>query len=246
MFACSGVSFENRLLQTLLPVQRPQGVIFQAIAPLDFEPLSKFGAGFTPIWEGMYEGLDILQLFTGDFGGLQRAFAVVVSRQDQSIQLWELTDNERDDINKSGENRVTWYLESPAYTWNQEFLLKKLVSGELWLDKISGQVIVTVEYRPDSSTCWLPWHKFDVCAARNTCEDVHNPICYPSVPFREGYRQTITLPKPPVSCEVMTGRPSNIGYQFQARITFKGWCRLRGLLLHAEPVERKLYQAIVC
>jgi len=37
------------------------------------------------------------------------------------------------------------------------------------------------------------------------------------------------------------GRPGNVGYQMQPRLTVKGFCRVRGLLLHAEQVERKLY-----
>src|SRR5262249_50310973 len=156
---------------------------------------------------------------------------------DSTLQLWEFTQSDRDDTNLTGPNRVTWYVETPAYTWGQEFLLKKLVGGELWLDKIFGQIIVTVEYRPDSSPCWLPWNVFTECVERNCTEDVHNPCTYPQQPFREGYKQTVTLPTPPNNCASLVGRPSNIGYQFQLRITIKGWCRIRGILLHAQKVD---------
>src|SRR6185436_2489928 len=135
----SGIEFSNRLWQTALPKQVDQGVIHQAIIPLDFVPVSSFLAQFNPVWEGMYEGLDVLQMFTGDFGGRERAFSMVVSRGDQSMHVWEMTNSERFE---NGDNRVGWQIEFPAFTWSREFLLKKLVSGELWFDKIFGEVVV--------------------------------------------------------------------------------------------------------
>jgi hypothetical protein len=241
----SAITFDNRLLNTALPIQKPQGVIHQGLIPLDFVPISSFAAASSesPTWEGSYSGLDILQLFTGDFGGRERAFAVILSQVDSSIWLYELTDSNRFE---EGDQRVTWLAETPAFTWGKEFDLKKLVSAELAIDKLFGTVDVTVEYRPDFDNCWHTWHKFQLCSARNTCEDVINPVCYPVGGYREGFRQVVTLPKPPFSCETSSGRPSNIGYQFQLRLTFHGWCRLRSVLLHAEEMERKLYAQKVC
>lgn len=242
----SGCVYSNRLLMTALPIQKPQGVVHQAIVPLDFIPLSSFGPERQPVWEGMYEALDVMQLFSGNFGGLERAFAIVLARKDSSIQLWELTDFQRDDFSTQGESRVTWIIEWPAFTWGQEFLLKKLVSAELWVDKIFGEVVFRMEYRPDADTCWHDWHTWKICSAKNSCEDVINPICYPLTPYREGYRPPFTLPRPQEKCAPNSGRPLNVGCQFQPRLTIKGWCRIRGLLLHAEGVEQRLYHNNVC
>lgn len=238
--------FDNRLWQSALPIQKPQGVVHQAIIPLDFLPMSEFQGKFDPVWEGMYEGLDILQLWSGDFGGLERGFGTVVSRETGAIELWEFTTFERFTHNVHGELRETWIIEFPAYTWGQEFLMKKLVSAELWVDKLFGEVEFTMQYRPDGDTCWHDWHKWKMCTARNSCEDVHNPVCYPLVGYRESYKQTITLPVPPAVCETAMGRPSNIGFQFQPRLIIKGWCRIRGILLHAEKSEQQLYHNLVC
>ncbi len=240
----SGIYFQNRLLQTALPAQTPQGVIHPASLPLDFEPISSFGREGIPAWEGHYEGLDVLQYFTGDFGGLERAFAVVRSRVDQSIEVWELTSGDRFE---NGDGRVTWYSEFGAFNWNRDFQLKKLVSAELWIDKLFGEVDFTMEYRPDGDVCYHPWHKWKLCAARTSCEDVNNPVCgYPAQGFRESFKSTITLPVPPTACETISARPLNVAYQIQPRLTIHGWCRVRGLLLHAELVERQLYAAMVC
>lgn len=210
--------------------------------PLDFEPLSELGQNLQPAWEGHYEGLNILQLAVGDFSGLERAFATVVGDKG-TIDIWELTNAERFE---NGDQRVTWQIEFPAYNASKEFDLKKLVSAELWIDKLFGEVEFTMEYRPDSDPCWKLWHRWKQCTARNSSEDVRNPTTYPLTPYRESFRSTMTLPKPPEACESVSGRPAYIGYQFQPRLTIKGWCRVRGLLLHMQKVERKLYEKIVC
>lgn len=242
----SGILFDNRLWQTALPKETPVGTAFQAVAPLDFTLISTLEEQLPPAWEGMYEGLDILQLFEADFGGRQRAFAAVVSRVDGSIQVWEMTDHLKTDFNPTNESRITWISEYPAYTWRQEYLLKKLTGGELWVDRVYGEVVFKVEYRPDGDACWHHWHTWKICSARNSCEDVDNPICYPLLPYAEGFRQNMDLPKPQQGCQSTSGRPLNVGYQFQVKITVTGWCRIRGLLLYSEQVERRQYQKIIC
>lgn len=246
LHAATGIVFNNRLWQSTLPFATPQGVAHQMIIPMDFIPIASFGENHNPVWEGVYEDLFILQLFVGDFGGRERAFAVTVSKKDSSIQLWELTDFLRSDFNgvpanASNEARVTWVIETPAYTFGDEFSLKKLVTLELWLDKIFGSVDIKVEWRPDSDPCWQVWHQWKECAARTTAEDCANPISYPIGQYRESFRATRTLPRPPEICESATGRPAHIAYQFQLRITVKGWMRIRGIMLRAEKFMDKLY-----
>lgn len=243
----SGINFDNRLLQAVLPRQTPQGVVHDAILPLDFTPISSFDRQLPPVWEGHYEGLQVLKLVSGDFGGLERAFAIVVSAIDQTIQLWEITNFARfDSQNRAdGGDRISSYAEFPAFNNDRPFDLKDLVSAELWIDKLFGTVDYLIEYRPDGDPCWHFWTKFRVCSARNSCESVRNPICYPLQPGRESYRATITLPKPPNECGVM-GRPVHRAYQFQVRITQKGWARTRGLFLKTIPVDKALYENMSC
>ena len=240
----SGILFDNRVLQAVLPYLTPVGVAHKAIIPLNFDVISTLDTKLPPVWEGMYEGVNVLELLVGDFGGRERAFAVVWSDSEQKIQLWELTDSAKFE---NGDNRVVWYVEFPAFTFGNEFELKRLTSAELWMDKILGTVYFQMDYRPDGSACWFPWHRWQLCTAKNTEEDVHNPTGTPySTDLRESFRQTINLPKPPVVCETSSGRPSNIGFQFQTRLTIKGWSRIRGLLLKAEHVDQKLYDSMPC
>ncbi len=237
----SGILWNNRLWQTALPVTTPVGVAHQAIIPLDFDIITTLGAKLPPAWEGMYEGLDFLQLFTGDFGGRERAFAAIHSREDGSIQVWELTDYQKFE---NGDNRVSWWIETPAYTWGDSFKLKKLDSAELWIDKLFGTVDFTAYYRPDQDPCWHLWTSWQECAARNPAE-LGKDEPYPTQTYREQYRATKAFPTPPNECSV-TGRPSNVGYQFQVKLEIKGWCRVRGLMLHAIPVVKQPFLGMTC
>ena len=242
MSFASGIEFDSRLLQCTMPTQLPQGVVYQGIIPLDFVPLSTLQQQMPPVWEGIWDGLDILQLYTGDFGGRHRAFAANVSREDGSIGIWEISTAEHFD---KVDTRVNWSIEFPALTWGDEFALKRLLSAELWVDRISGQVLFEMDYRPDGETCWTEWHKWLVCTPRDS-RDLGGPS-YPIVVCGPCYAATMTLPVPPVACESCDqARPSDIAYQHQLRLTLTGWCRIRGLLAHAAPVERKLYEGKVC
>lgn len=239
---CSGISFDNRLIMTALPKQLPQGVVHSALMPLDFTPLSTFESTAAPAWEGMYQGLNILQLFEADFGGLDRSFATVVA-DDGGIDLWELTQDERFEGN---DKRVTWYAEFPAFNWGDNMRLKELVSSELWVDRIYGEVVFKLDYRPDGDPCWYPWHEWKKCSSRNSCEDVHNPVCYPLIEHGEAFDPGMTLPKPPLICDPISKQPTNLGFQFQCRLTVHGFCRIRGLYLYAMPRPTQLYRRKVC
>lgn len=246
LHAASGIQFQDRMWQTALPIRKPQGIVHQAIIPMDFIPISSFNKQREPNWEGMYEGLLVLQLFVGDFGGRERAFAVTVSQDPSTageIQLWELTSGDKFE---NGDNRVTWIIETPAFTWGKQFDLKKLVMAEIWADRLFGTVQFTLEYRPDSMACWLPWATWKKCSPKNSCENAVEPICYPLTPCLESYVSTMTTPKPPEHCAQAMGRPAYIGYQFQVRLIIHGFTRIRGIMLHAEKYPQKLYSNPVC
>lgn len=240
----SGIVFNNRMFQTALPFETPAGIAHSAIIPMDFVPISGFGREVPPNWEGVYDGLNHHQLFVGDFGGRERAFSVVNSTEDGSLNLFELTFGDRFE---NGDNRIQMQMEFPAYTFGREFDLKRLLAAELTVDRLYGTVLFTLEFRPDGQTCWNHWHTWEVCSPRNSAENCVNPITYPLEQYGECYKNSMIMPRPPEKCaECSTGRPANIFYQVQPRLTVKGFCRIRGLLLHADSFGRRLYQNIQC
>lgn len=250
----SGVEFDNRLLQTAIPVQTPVGIGHQLLIPLDFDLITSFQEKLPPAWEGSYEGLDHLQLLEADFGGLQRCFSIVHSRVTDRIQVWELTNFERfeNPVIPGGpeppqDNRNTMAIEFPSQDFGDITQFKQLDNALLWLDKIYGTIDLTWYYRPDSDPCWHFWHTQQECASRTSCEDRDNPVCYPITPWREQFRQPIVLPKaPPDNCDVINHRPSDFGYSFQMKLVVKGWCRVRRVDMFAFPREKPTYEGLKC
>lgn len=243
----SGIEFDSRLWQTVLPVQTPLGVAFKAIMPLDFDIISSLEDRQPPAWEGLYEGIPIFQLLVGDFGGRERAFGVVYSQQTGTIEIWEFTLADRF---QNGDNRVEWQIEFPAYTWGDLNTLKELDTADIWIDKMLGTVDFKMEYRPDQFPCWLPWHAWSQCTAKDCEQDVEGPGCLsypqPVQQFCESFKPAMRLPKPKPTCIKASNQLSTEAYQFQLRLTIKGWCRIRGLLAYAMPRGRKAYQGLVC
>lgn len=242
----SGMEFQNRLWQTALPKQTAAGVAHSAIIPLDFDPISSFKKQpeKQPAWEGHYEGADVLQMLSLDYGGLQRAFGLTVSSEDSSVQLWEFTPGDRMDSILTDDRRITWMVETPAYTFNLPQKLKQLKGGEIWLDRVFGTVTVQVWYRPDASPCWVLWHRHEFCVSRSTCENVIDPICYPETGQPEGYKWPIVLPKPPATCDPMSVRPTDIGFQHQLRIAITGWARIRTIFVYGVQLPHSIYQGL--
>ena len=240
----SGIEFNNRLLQTALPFQTAVGVAHKGIIPLDFDLISSLGEKYPPAWEGMWEGLQFLQLLEADFGGLQRAFAIVLSQVSNQIEVWEISNN---DVRDNGDNRITYFFETPAYTCNKLREMKRLVSGELWIDELFGETDITVEWRVDQNQCWNLWTKFRECSARD-CREADTSCLYPIQPLCPQNRAPLKFPRPqqPTVCDVNNTRPADIGYQFQLRVTIKGTASVRGLFIYCEPFDTAAYYGLVC
>lgn len=241
----SGMRFDNRLWETALPFVTPAGVAFQGMSVLDFDLISTLDERKPPAWEGAYDGLYILQLLQGDFGGRERAFAIVWSTHNSQIEIWELTTDRRFD---NGENRITYTVETPAYTFGDPMGFKALDTMTLWVDRIYGTVNFEAWYRPDQWPCWIPWKAWEKCAQKDCREDPEFPCdgTYPSAPFGESYAVPMTLPTPTNVCIPSTNRPATQGYQFQIKLVIKGWCRIRGIEVFAHPMKQVPFEGLVC
>jgi hypothetical protein len=244
---CSGIEFNNRLLMTCAPYQTPYGVAHKGVVPLNFDLLSMMEGKLPPAWEGVWEGLNIMQMWKGDFGGLERAFALAYSEENNALEIWEISSTEIFDTNTHGESRISWAVESPSFTWERPFTLKELDTIELWVDKLFGTVEFYLYFRPDQYPCWLFWHQWEECSARNECELPEAPAdcTYAVQSYRQLYKATMIMPKPPTKCTT-SGRPANKGYTFQFRLVIKGQCRIRGLVAHAFEVEKQPYLGKTC
>jgi len=244
----TGVESDNRLLQSCLPEQSAYGVIHKGVLPMNFDLVSTISRKLPPVWEGMWEGLDILKMLTGDFGGRFRTFAIALGRTSGQLELWEQVAGLQEDEGRLGEDRITWIIETPSYTWGSPLQFKQLDTLKLWVDRMFGKVDFKVYYRPDQYPCWVFWHQWQECAARDNCEllSAAQPCDYPTQDFCPQYHTPMTLPTPHFKCDQTNARPTTLGYGFQFRIVIKGYCRVRGIFAYARPRDEAEYEGIRC
>jgi hypothetical protein len=75
----SMVEFNNRMLMTCQPQQAARGVYWQGLAVLNFDPISSLAGKAPTIWEGAWNGLNVLKIISGTFDGVKQCFAICLS-----------------------------------------------------------------------------------------------------------------------------------------------------------------------
>lgn len=252
----SAVLFDNRWLVTAAPqlvtlgsITRPgahhlRGVAHAGLGVLDFYPISGMAAAggsittnqrgqVTPNWDGLWTGLNTLQLLTIG-SDTNQCFAFTMNATTTAIELWEVSRNQRFD---NQTNPISWFLETPAYGfadggWSQ----KRLAYGDLWFDRLAGDISFTMRYREDAYPFWNDWHTWSLCAPVRACEV--DECMIPQT--NEQYRSRQRLPEvSSTACDPVQDKPHRDGYRFQARLDISGFCRVRQLRLiaHNTPEE---------
>jgi hypothetical protein len=177
--------------------------------------------------------------------------AAAVATIDFRMELWELTRDAQFDYDLDGdgnpvEKRIKWFFESPSYGFNGQESnaseLKRLETGDLWVDRVSGTVDFQLRYRPDQYPCWNPWHAWQVCAAR--CIEFNEAGCV-FTDFKEQYRPRMILPQPPDLDEPVVAKSMRTGYEFSVRLDGQGPCRIKLLRLHAKKVVEAVANPVV-
>lgn len=90
---CSSVVFENRLLMTCNPIQVAAGVYHRGLMVINFDSLSSLQEKSPAGYDGLWTGLQILQLIQAPlngFGGQTRQLALCFNSVDGKIELWEI------------------------------------------------------------------------------------------------------------------------------------------------------------
>lgn len=215
---CSSVVFNNRRLMACQPFQAARGVYHQAIASLNYDPISNLQGKAPSIWEGEWNGLNILQLVTGFFSGVKRCFAICLDTTLTNIEVHEILNDNEQTVDDASTD-VVWSFESPmVFQKDQEHEYKRLVDGEIYLDEITiAGVVVQAFYKVDQNNAWTPWYTTTVNYK----------------PSDTGYRPRIGLgqpagPSPTAGFDAANNRPLREGYDFQVMLQFTGSCRFLG------------------
>jgi len=221
----SGVLFDNRLITTCAPQiatnaeHQIRGIVHPGMVALDFAPVSSMFSRVSPVWDGLWTGLRILQLVRVPTPTATRCFLFTLN-DDSEIELWELTLAARFDNNSVDDQRIQWVIETPAYGFkNGGWSLLQLGWGDIWLNRVAGTLDGVVKYRPDSDPMWRDWSTFQACATYENCD--HDACTVPES-WLEQYRVHMRLPEPTAVCDLTNNKPTNFGYRFAARIELTG------------------------
>lgn len=217
----SEIVFDNRLLCTAEPTASASGTYHPKIIALNLDPNSSIRVKQPPIYDGVWEGINVLKLITGTFSGLERAFAITLNTDnpDQGIiGLHEIAPTAPGNNFDNLTERIRFSMESPAMFYQPDTANRQLLrlnDGELIIKDLSGTVRFDVFYRPDYDTTWHSWHSWQVSDT-------------PSWNPRMGLGQPDLKQGDPT-----TGRPFAVGYHFQLLIVVTGSCTLLGCNLFA-------------
>jgi hypothetical protein len=226
----SAIQFDNRLLMTCDPIQYSQGVYHPGLVALNFDPISGLNVKLNSVYDGLWTGLNVLQLATGIFNGVQRAFAMSYDPAQNGLALYEILPSGSGSYLDNNSIPIVWSFESPPLFRNIDnatypteknktsfYQFIKLVDGEVYLSDIQPGTTVTVkaEYRPDYSQCWYPWHTFTVCNDADSTVPIYGS--------RQGLGAVTTTAE-----NSSTGMSTNLGRWFQVRFTITGHCIFMG------------------
>lgn len=113
----SGVYFDGRILMTTSPQWRGTYCYHKGLVVLDSTPESNIQGKAPPIWEGLWTGLNIVQITKGIFGKEERCFALVREIDDtiygrvNAVDGNEITVQNPDDF----EEGKTYFIQNSGY-----------------------------------------------------------------------------------------------------------------------------------
>lgn len=251
----SAIVFDNRLLMTAKPTVSAQGVFHPGLIALNFDPLSSIEGKLPSVYDGVWQGINVLQLTVGSINNIQRGFAFHLNNivTPNRIELWEILTTPKDalvdtyvptfaEIYDQGTQPVTMYFESPELDFglrdNRDRSLLQMEDGEIWVDSLIGTVVFQTYYKPDSYPCWIPWFSWEECSNITGGGNL-------------GFRPRMGLGKPPLVCDaVNVNRPISWGYTFQFKLVMTGHCIVRGAKFRAsvksEPLIAKQNCSPLC
>ena len=228
----SATLFDNLLLFTVnpLPINSGRAAYWQGLGVLDFDLISSMGQKSPPVYAGVWNGVNVMQIVKGTFKGKERCFLFVRNAEFEN-EFWEVDPQSRFD-NDCG--RVEWVIESRAMDFGHPLSIHELQSAEMWVDKIEGTTDFTLQFRHDMSPCWADWpaEGATVCAKAVDCE-VPEGECFNFKTFRTGFATRIPFNQPPDTCDEFDGRQQRLGYVHEIRVTGVGRGRLKALLVKA-------------
>lgn len=246
----SAALFDNRLLMTCDP-QRSQyhGIYHRGLVVLDFIPLTSMSGTEPPTWDGLWTKPDILQIQTVESQGVKHCYAAVLAPADgygvRRIQLWELTLGDGHDTIAGVETRIQRAIESPRFDFSpgsNRLEQKELEAADIWVDKLRGDVDITLYYRPDEYPCWFLWRRWQICAKSERCaSDAVDGCQIGGLNLKPQFRARMGALRPPDNTLRFINVPSRVFYAVQYRLEITGECELTAVRLLAKRLVEQTF-----
>jgi len=230
---CSAALFQNRMLGTCSPVPSTHGVWHRGLVVIDFDHVSTLQPKSNPTWEGVWTGPRILKLVSATVNQHERLFIYALDEED-NICLYEMDADAKDDDGTA----IQWSLDTPSYACGNSDQYKKLETGRVVLNELSGQLTGVVKYRSDQNPCWQAWDNFSVCAQNQDCGE--NPgYCIGPHTYNPQVRSPIRLHTPPDDFDPVSSHKWRTGYEFQTRLELTGYAAIKAFRIYAmdEPEQ---------
>lgn len=237
----SGTLFDNRLLMTCAPqFSQSHGVYHRGLVALDFHPLTSIREKTPPTWDGVWVGLNILQIVTVFHQTVERCFVFVLNT-DSKIEVWEVTKEAQFDNDGTGDRRIVRSLELRSMNFGQANGLKELTTGDIYIDNLVGTAEFNLKFRNEGQACWVNWEDWIECAKYKLCSDELG-TCPPTLAdYKEQYRPKHELLTPTDAFDPILSARYRSGYTFQMRLTITGSCRVKAMIYHAQPIQEPAY-----
>lgn len=244
----SGIFFDNRLLATTDPIWQNGRCSSRGMLALDFNALSSFGEATKPAWDGLWTGVNILQLIRGK--DTAWAFGIDEAGATSLYQLATTANTPDDDTGLTGSRRIECELITGAYVFDNgnraasvgAQAQKVLWGGDLWIRDLAGRAMIDTYYRRDGEKCFQFWKDFDICSDVDLCT---RECAFPS-PIQQ-YRNRLRQGSPSTvasnTCSTLPANATNtgrlyVGYEFQEKIAWRGRLTLSMLRIQA-MVDKK-------
>lgn len=209
----SSIVFDNRWITTVSPQASSQGVLHAGLVVLNLDPVSGVAGKQSPVYDGLWTGINTLQLLQGTFNGVSRAFAFTFNVALSKIELYEILRTNAEEFD-NGNIPIVWSFETAALFGKDvkpRDVIVSLRDGEFAVKDVFGTVRFEVFYKSDQN-CWTPWHNFSICS--NTSGDAQ-------------YFPKLGLGEPSSSdCDPILKTPLRDGYTFQIKFRITGYCRI--------------------
>lgn len=233
LWSSSAVVFDNRVLFTTQPKYNALGVVHKGLLALDFDLITSMRKKFPPAWAGLWTGLNALQVLKTESVYGDQCFCIARGTSNE-IQIWEITKQDKFDYSTAnGQKEIQWLFQTRAYNFEVPFGLKRLDSGDLFVDSLNGDVSFYAQYRPDQYPGWIEWTDWAECAKVQDCQD----LC-PLTNYQPQYRPKMRLPTPSdTPCNSTISTPARNMYEVQVMFTITGYCRIKSIRVHAYDVQ---------